>query len=249
VVTVMETYWTIHKGEGHPVYCEDHLYEKNIDEKWYVAAVMDGCSSGKDSHFASALFTKIINRTCNNLHAIQLNDSVEIAPIDIGLLIAKNLFNDLSKISKYLELDYREILSTIILLIYNKKEKISWILVSGDGYIAINGEITVIDQHNQPDYLGFHLDIGFDTWFTQNVKIFNQQNVNEIAISTDGVGSFYSAHRHSLVQTDVVRQLLLEPVVSREAFQKIVPQLKYKQGLQAYDDIAIVRVSNSKRFS
>jgi hypothetical protein len=40
------------RGGLHEVYGEDAQYHINIGNDWLIAAVMDGCSSGKDSYLS-----------------------------------------------------------------------------------------------------------------------------------------------------------------------------------------------------
>lgn len=240
----MQIYSAIRKGEGHPVFCEDFMFVKKIDHNWLVASVMDGCSAGIDSHFASSLLGKI-------LHKIQLSlsDQKEIdlitAPSEaIGEYFAKNLFHNFTNINNYLQLDYVESLSTIILLVYHTERKESWIMASGDGYVAIDKKITKIDQNNRPDYMAYHLHKGFVEWFKNHVQIFQNRSVNNVAISTDGIGSFFSMRSFVKADIDTATELLTFPIRHQKDLESKIEYFYTEFGLTPYDDVCIIRVEN-----
>ncbi|MEL6697808.1 MAG: hypothetical protein AAFP89_16320 [Bacteroidota bacterium] len=54
----MQIHQTVRLGHFHPVYCEDALWTDEIQDEIYLAAVMDGCTMGKESHFAASLVVK-----------------------------------------------------------------------------------------------------------------------------------------------------------------------------------------------
>ena len=55
------------KGGFHEVYGEDAQCHINIGNDWFVAGVMDGCSSGKESYFSSSLLVKLLRKSCRTL--------------------------------------------------------------------------------------------------------------------------------------------------------------------------------------
>ncbi len=243
---MMQIHRSIRKGEGHPVFCEDFQLLEYINEDLMVAAVFDGCSSGKESHFSSALFGKIIRKTIKTLPQLKKVDPgfdlENISPEGLGTYLAENLFNNVLKINNYLLLEYTEILSTVYLLVYQQTTKDAWILASGDGYVAINGNINSIDQQNRPDYLTYHLNEHFDNWFKNHVEIFNEKEVNAVAISTDGIGSFYNPSRMHKISENLTKALLTDTLDS--TLDKKINGWKDTQGLVHYDDISIIRIEN-----
>ncbi|GAB1857609.1 hypothetical protein MHTCC0001_24450 [Flavobacteriaceae bacterium MHTCC 0001] len=56
----MRIYKTLNIGEFHTNYCEDFLIEEQIGTQEKLIAVLDGCSMGTESVFASILFGKIL---------------------------------------------------------------------------------------------------------------------------------------------------------------------------------------------
>ncbi len=245
----MQIYSVLQKGESHPIFCEDFLYYEHLDQNRVVAAVMDGCSSGKDSHFPSTLMGKVLQKIVQSLPNLPQsdpeNDSDLLSVPGIGKHFAKSLFDDLARIYSYLLLDYTEFLSTIILLVYDQKTKDAWVLTSGDGYVSFNDEITYLDQQNRPDYLTYHLHTGFEEWFEHNVRIFHENKIERIAISTDGIGSFFNYSRMSKKNRDPVRELLTSKIQGPDTLQHLIKSYKVDEGLLPYDDISIIRVENA----
>lgn len=241
----MQVLQSIRKGEGHSVFCEDFQVVENLGTDWTIAAVMDGCSSGKESHFASSLFGKALRNSINRLDTIsnkQNNFELSKARAEnIGLFLAEDMFTNLKSIKNYLSLNYNELLSTLILLVYNTKSKETWILASGDGYVAINNKISKIDQNNQPDYMAFYFSIEFNEWIKEHALIFNKENVSQIAISTDGIGSFFKLTGQS-IKSDIIRNLLVEKV--NDSLDHIIDALEDNDVVLHYDDISLIRIVN-----
>jgi hypothetical protein len=170
----MKTYSLLRKGEAHPVYCEDFLWTFE-NETQAVGAVFDGCSGGKESHFASAL----IGKTLRNY-----------ATLPTLKAMVKATFQDLKKIVKLLNLDAEdELLATVLLALYDKDTQKCEILVIGDGFVLIDDKLHEIDQNNQPDYLGYHLEDDFEIWWSTQ-RIYRVEKPQKIAISTDGIDTF-----------------------------------------------------------
>ena len=65
----MRIHTLLKRGFSHKDFCEDFLLCKALDEKYLLAGVFDGCSSGVDSHFASALFAKIVKNVATELYS------------------------------------------------------------------------------------------------------------------------------------------------------------------------------------
>lgn len=240
----MQIYSAMRKGEGHPVFCEDFMFIKKTGGDWVVAAVMDGCSAGADSHFASALMGKILGKIEFSLSDKKEIDLKDASADQIGRYFAENLFHNFTNVNNYLQLDYVEALSTIILLIYHPVKKEAWIMTSGDGYVAIDEEITKIDQNNRPDYMAYHLNKGFVEWFDKHVRIFHSEQAKNIAISTDGIGSFFSLGAFTKGDIDPATELLTFHIHNKMGLDAKIKQIQQEFGLIPYDDISIIRINN-----
>jgi hypothetical protein len=153
---------------------------------------MDGCTMGEDSYFVSTLVGKLIpkiatQRSYQEFYSQSLPSSA-LADDLRGVL--KELMLELRQIKNGLLLDKNELVSTLILLMYDKKSREGQILVVGDGVVCIDGVITEYDQNNIPDYLGYHLGEDFDSWYeglNQRKSFFN---LSDISIFTDGILTF-----------------------------------------------------------
>ena len=91
---------SIHKRSiHHPHFSEDFFYSYQLTDDILVCAVMDGCSSAKDSHFTSVLFSKSIHKACRMLpqmkEIIENFDLSTMALNEIADFILKQLFDDL----------------------------------------------------------------------------------------------------------------------------------------------------------
>ena len=161
----MKIYSIICAGKDHPVTGEDFQYQHHLAKNWFIGAVMDGCSSGKESHFASTLYSKSLHKACRmlpNMKEIMDDFDLEIMGKEaIMEFILGQLFEDIKKVKRTLFLDIEELLSTLILMVYDKNNQEALVNISGDGLVACNGKAEEIDQNNMPDYMGYHLDMKF----------------------------------------------------------------------------------------
>ena len=244
----MQVYSTIQLGESHPVYCEDALYYEEIADGYWVGAVMDGCTMGKESHFASTLIGKLLKKLVQDLRYQEfmgLIPSFTQQSIDqIGKNLIRNLSSNLRKTQNDLYLDTLEMLSTVVLTLIDSTNSIAWVAISGDGYILAKGQIIEVDQDNRPDYLAYHLSQEFNQWYEASVRTFTFEDILEIAIATDGIASFEKLipNRPDFIG-DPIKYLMLddEKRKRRGLFQKKMAHLKNQHGLIPLDDVAVLQ--------
>lgn len=242
----MKTYSVVRKGELHPVYCEDFLISTYVGESYYLGAVLDGCSSGEDSHFASALMGKLLKKIGKDISQQEslLRQSTPLNAESIAMMMLKKLFWELRDTRKHLGLTNTELLSTLILLVYDETLKQAYIIAIGDGVIAIDGEIHEIDQDNMPDYMAYHLNHSFDQWYKKQEHIYRVDQPTEISISTDGIDTFRSHKTDNPADFSPIDFLLLDS--SLENTQNMLTRktniLQKKYGYLPADDISIIRV-------
>ena len=62
----MKIYQVLQIGDHHVNYCEDYTLVVEIGNNHFLAAVMDGCSMGKESYFAATLVGKILRKSIIN---------------------------------------------------------------------------------------------------------------------------------------------------------------------------------------
>lgn len=239
----------LQRGIMHKDHNEDALFFKHLDETWVIAAVMDGCSTGKDSYFASALYVKSIKKSCLTTPQLNtMNDMVKMDDLDcqmLGKVILKHLFEDQKNIRQSFLLEKSELLSTLLLLVLNKKTKEAFINISGDGFFAVNEKVTEVIQNNMPDFMGYHMDIEFDDWLENHSESHNFYDVESIVIATDGITKLFNKKKGNYVGYEPVKIFL-----SKEAYKnQLMIEDKFnlytsEKNLLPYDDIAIVQVTS-----
>ncbi len=236
----------IKRGSNHPDYCEDFLIVSKKND-YMLFGVFDGCSSGSDSHFASALIGKIIKAEFLKME-IKRKDKIEK---NLKTLLFNSLMS-LKKLKETLLLDeYEELLSTIILFLYDTTKNNGIIVVSGDGLVSINGTETIIDQNNAPRYPAYYLDemydrISFNTWYGSYNKTFEVSELVDVSISTDGVLSFTGQKQTENEEKviNVVDYLLKDDflIANKAMSGRKVNILNKKYGLQNFDDLGLIRI-------
>jgi len=231
------------KGSSHDNFCEDYVFNFEIANKYLVTCVFDGCSSGTESYFASALFGKAIKNYAKILNVDDFKTSEEI----IKHLIFRTVVN-IKSLAESLFLNTDELLSTLIILVADLQKKTGNILCLGDGFISINGTNYVIEQDNRPDYIAYHFqefndNITFENWYNSQLNKFEFTEIKNITISTDGISSFVY-ESPSDVEIDVIEFLTkdLDLIRNKSMLGRKVNILKNKHKLINYDDLGIIRI-------
>ena len=237
-------------GYLHDTHTEDHVFLQDIGNKWIIGAVMDGCSSGKETYFASTLYGKILGKTCRMLPYLdRINPEFSIESTDgafIGKFLLNQVFDNLRKVHQLLATELIEMLATLILLVYHPETKAAWINISGDGFIVYDKQILEIDQNNVPDYMAYHLDIKFDHWIKSFSRTYTLDNQSDISISTDGISKFFSFSTGRQRTIDPVQYFLIDDTFKNtdnmlgEKFRI----LQEEHRLVPYDDLGIIRIIN-----
>lgn len=232
------------RGKMHDIWCEDAQFHIHLPDNLIISAVMDGCSSGKESHFASFLLVKLLGKICDKIipNGSQKRSLTEtnLNPKEIGFIILENLFKEIKIFKEQLKLETIELLSTLLLAVYNSTDNRLWINISGDGYYSVNNHIKEIDQNNMPDYMAYHLDKNFDYWFNTRTASFYFSDVESYAIATDGISKYFYQDFYPLEDLDTIRYLL--NTETRLSLRKKHQILCSKHKLIPYDDISIIIV-------
>lgn len=234
----------IRKGSDHKVFCEDYLWHQE-NERFVAAAILDGCSTGKDSHFASAFYGKAI-RSRFAIYGFPYNSIEEITKdILYGAICEVNI------LKSYLGLSTEELLSTIIFSIYDKKKKELFVIVIGDGLIVINEDVIEIDQNNTPDYLSYHIDKlinrnAFETWFENFENVFHYEDVRNFSICSDGILSFKTIKKTEEGERDPVEFFTKDEFLihNPSMLARKCNLLEIKHGMIHQDDLSIIRLYN-----
>jgi hypothetical protein len=199
-----------------------------------------------DSYLISTLVGKLLRKIVKEKGYKELYKLEVFDDIDNYLKsIVKELFKELNIIKNQLMLDRNELLTTLILLLVDKREKQGGVLVVGDGLVCINGQTTDFDQDNKPDYLGFHLSEDFDSWYDnqQQKIIFN--SIQNISIATDGIFTFSPVKKMDLSDTINPLDFLLLDTANADNDDMLnlkLKRLEHAFGLKPTDDLAIIRL-------
>jgi hypothetical protein len=142
-------------------------------------------------------------------------------------------------------LDQKELLTTLIILLADKKTNEGIVLVVGDGLVSINGTITEFDQDNKPDYLGFHLSEDFETWYSLQKQKIAFSDIQDISIATDGIFMFTPVKKVETTETIDAIDFLLNDKTNEENEEMLelkLKRLEHNYGLKPTDDFAMVRL-------
>lgn len=184
----------IRRGEDHETFCEDFAIEFQND-KYHYGVILDGCSSGVESHFASTLFAKIFKQTFRN------NATLEDIPSFEARSVMLKFYKRLKEVSEILNLNLNELHSTIIFSVYSKETRDLFVYNFGDGVICVDDEIielenTVYDNPNAPHYfvndtLGKNLQThDVYGWLLSHYGQRSFKNVSNFMIASDGLTTF-----------------------------------------------------------
>ncbi|MFL9484209.1 protein phosphatase 2C domain-containing protein [Chitinophagaceae bacterium LWZ2-11] len=245
----MQIYSVLQIGEYHLNHCDDYLIVNEIGSDKILCAVMDGCSMAPDSYFASTLVGKLlkkISKTKGYKELYGLEPSA--ANIDDYLkTILQDLFKELNIVKNQLVLDQKDLLTTLLILLIDKKTNEGIVLVIGDGLININGCITEFDQDNKPDYLGFHLNKDFDTWYNTQTQKVLFKNIKDISIATDGITMFTKVATGNTDKEIDAIDFMINNKADADKEDMLYLKLKaleHKHGLKPTDDLALIRILN-----
>lgn len=242
----MKTYTALQIGDYHTNYCEDYLFTGTIGSDKLLCAVMDGCTNGTDCYFISTLVGKLLRKIAKEKSYQELYTPEPCKGIESSLKsILKDLFSELKQLKNQLMLEPNELLTTLILLLYDQSEKEGLVVVIGDGLVSINGEATEFDQENKPDYIGFHLSEDFETWYQQQEQKIYFKELKDVSIATDGIFMFSEVIKtEENGAIDPVDFLLnnREQQENPDMLSLKLKTLERRFGLKPTDDLALIRI-------
>ncbi len=235
----------IKRGLNHANYCEDFILHETLGDKYDLFGVFDGCSSGIDSHFASSFIAKIIR---SEFYKLDTGQGLGLEEF-VKKLLLKVVFT-LKEQKQSLNLDRDELLSTIILFLYDKKSDSGIIVSIGDGVVSINGKHSLIDEDNIPDYLAYHLDkinseAEFKMWYMVHTRQYFVDNLTDVSISTDGATSFVKTAKHDNEETINPLDYLFTDkflINNKAMLGRKCNLLERKHHLVNADDLGIIRL-------
>lgn len=199
----MKIHTAISRGCDHKTQCEDFLYNGET-KTFIVCAIFDGCSSGINSHFASALFGKIFDNIVKEFadDIDRINNHEEVSKF-----ILYHFSQRLLEIKIFLKLSLLEVQSTIVLMVYNKKFGWCYVVAIGDGFVSVDGQSIIIENNrfsdkedgkDMPDYIGYDIELlkdreVFNRWFESKKNKYFFENAKDITITSDGIKTFRQA--------------------------------------------------------
>ncbi|MEY4905962.1 MAG: hypothetical protein RLZZ292_3777 [Bacteroidota bacterium] len=243
----MTTYQITVIGEFHTNHNEDCLFSSKIGKNKRLIAVMDGCSAAIDSHFSATLTAKLLKRIAKEEDYKEFVERKEKEIKQLLKDVLQQLFKDLAELKSKIGLEREELLNTLILGIIDTEDKIAEIIVIGDGLIACNGQLFEYDQDNKPDYLGYHLNKDFETWFSQQEQKISLTNIQDLSISTDGIFTFkkFDNKPYEPISEEKIIEKLLFDTTHKDnpnMLKNKIFELETENGLKPSDDLTIIRV-------
>lgn len=234
------------RGADHNNYCEDNLTWMEYNDMLFCA-VFDGCSGAINSYFASELYSKIFRKAIKD--CIKLYDrNINIISYDmIKNFIIYEMHDNLNKFMKSFDVNFIQLVSTMIFTIYDIKKKTGIICFIGDGIAVIDDKIIINDQNNEPNYLAHYLDVTEHELLNKlKENIYDIENLQRgFSISSDGLLSF--KHKDTGITSDSINNQVIQNFCIDEQFSKtdIMLNRKYNillnNGYNHYDDISIIR--------
>lgn len=245
----MKFYELSHIGEFHVNHNEDFLMSEEAGKNRRMIAVMDGCSSGTDSHFASTLIGKLLRKIAKQ-EAYREYAQKETNELDIQLeSISLQLFEELSNLNRQLDLKSDEILSTLILAVIDTNRFNAEILIVGDGFIHYNGRNVEYENDNKPDYIGYHLNMDKHLWYQARTQKLTVEKIQDLTISTDGIHTFknFDGKRYPEISQDEIMHRFFvntEELDNSNKLNKTLIEIKNSNGMMPSDDLTMIRVIN-----
>jgi len=244
----MKIYTALKIGNFHTNHCEDFLISEQIRSSGYLIAVMDGCTMGKESVFASMLIGKILKNIAKE-HFYQ--DFIKNESLDLSIClkeILQKLFLQLKISKNVLGLETEELLSTLIVGVIDTNTLNAEFLTIGDGLICYDNEVVEYEQNDKPDYLGYHLHENFDRWYTSQRQRLSVTGFKDLSICTDGIFSFknFRNKNNRKEESEIIEYLLAnqEGCKYDNFLEKKIRDLETKEDQILTDDLAIIRLIN-----
>ena len=243
----MQQYELSQRGAFHLNHNEDAYVIREIGSDKLLLAVMDGCSMGKESHFASTLLSKLLRKIVKEISYRDFIKRREKPAQTYLEEILEALFTDLRALKSQLHLEVVELLSTLIIGVLDKRLQALELLTVGDGLVCCNAQLFEYEQEDKPDYLGYHLAGDFKTWFAKQTQKLSISQVKDVSLSTDGIFSFknYDGQTYkSIAEAEILHYLLIDKkgAEAEHMLQKKMLELERSYGISPSDDLTIVRI-------
>jgi Protein phosphatase 2C len=243
----MQIYQLLQRGAYHADFCEDFSVVQPLGAHHLLLAVLDGCTMGRESHFASTLVAKVLRKVVKERAYRQFYGDLPTVPQATELReIMAAMFEEMRQLKSQLHLETTELLTTLVVALLDTHSRQVVVLALGDATVALNGQLTRFEQDNRPDYLAYHLHRPFAEWYDQQQQILQAPDCTDLALATDGIDSFAPTDTAAVGVDvpDVPAYLLLnQELAGRNEMLTIkMRRLARTFGLVPTDDVAILRV-------
>ena len=237
------------RGRAHTQRCEDESLVFSYNQIAVIIA-FDGCSSGKDSYFASGLFAKLFKKIAiqHKTYLENLDENSNLRHVTYNLM--ELFFNELKYSFSYFVLDLSEILSTIVLSVVNIKTKQSYSVIVGDGSIYIDGIIHSINaEENAPYYISYFLSTPFADVWEYNINKYSFKVERVIAVLSDGIDSFKNYNENRYVteaeKKDIIARFLESNYLlnNKIGLARICNMLETESNIAPSDDLSIAHIT------
>ena len=240
----MRIYTTLQIGELHTNHCEDYFITAEIGKNKLLCAVMDGCTMGTDSYFAATLTGKLLKKVCKE-YSYKEFLSKDSAGLQLTLeQITRQLFEELRSAKNILQLERDEVLNTLLIGVIDTEHRSGEFLCIGDGLICIDGQLFEFEQDNKPDYLGYHLNEEYSSWYNKQQQRITAQNIQDFSLATDGIFTFNRFDNKTYASPgNVVEHLLIDVAESNNSnmLNSKLLDIQNNWGLKPGDDLALIR--------
>ncbi|PHN07662.1 protein phosphatase 2C domain-containing protein [Flavilitoribacter nigricans] len=234
-------------GLFHKDHCEDYVVHADIGRDRVLLAVLDGCTMGTESFFASALIGKLLRKIARHFF---YQESLKGPVLDLETLkkaVLEELHRELQETKNDLQLDKYELLSTIVLGIVDVRAKTGSFIAIGDGAVYTGEKIVVFDQNNAPDYFAYHLQKPFAEWYQAQEQHLQLSDIEDISLTTDGVFTFSNLGEEefpAFSEKQVVDLLFKDrsDAANDRMLLKKTSRLETQYGLKPTDDLGMIRV-------
>ena len=260
--TTQRVYTICRRAESHKDNCEDSFF--TLDHKsMFICGVFDGCSTGVNSHFASALLAECMRKAFDSSYKIgavlyELNSydpSGLMEFIDSCMMMASLQFNS---IRVALSLPELNCLSTACIAVYHKESKKLFYKFLGDGSIFYRNSAKTPILHasrvqfegNAPDYLAYHLNTPDLLQWIEKQEGRCIDDITDFCLCTDGIdsGRYIVKPETGIVneQKAPIHYLLQDTYLSASVkmLQRKVNILKTTHHYIFDDDLTIIRYEN-----
>lgn len=243
----MNIYSALQIGSFHSNHCEDFTTISELDSGKKLIAVMDGCTMGDNSVFASILVGKILKNISKKYYYQHFRDAWRDHDLKTYLKeILRELVTELKQVKNQLGLETSELLTTLVIGIIDENTCDAELVVIGDGLICADGQYTEFEQDDKPDYLAYHLSKNFESWFNEQEQFLSVRAFSDLAICTDGIYTFKNfGNSKNQKDEETFKTFLLKDIEGFEQENFLTNKLLFIHDEWKHspsDDLALIRI-------